>query len=457
MAQHRRGADRFHGRRTSRWPCCPKSISRCSTYFRQLFRAGYQPAYRRHPGKDRHRYGGVRGQPTATCWRTSRRTARVLRLGTAHSVQRRPADASADTKQTIRLPGSEYLHAVLPERARWSGRWITCSWPATVPTRNGANILILSDRGVDENHMAIPSLLAVSALEQHLINTRQRTAVSVILETAEPRDVHHFATAAGLRCPGHQPLSGAGMRGRADRKRPSRQGSPCRRTGLHRRGGAGREQGRLQDGHFRAAVLPERPDFRSRGHPSGRDRPLFYQHCFPGGRHRAGRNRRGRGVPPQPGFRPAGSGNGHHAGFSVGNHRLRSGCDKEDHLYNPQTIVTLQRAVREGSMERFRQYTAMVDDETRPHTLRGTLEFAFDQMHARAAGRGGTCFRDREAVQDRGHVLRFHFAGGPRMSGRGHEPAGRTFQLRRGRRNGRASRTRSAVPRSSRWPPAASA
>ena len=63
--------------------------------------------------------------------------------------------------------------------------------------KNGANILILSDRGVDENHVAIPSLLAVSALEQYLVRTKKRTAVSMILESAEPRDVHHFATLLG--------------------------------------------------------------------------------------------------------------------------------------------------------------------------------------------------------------------------------------------------------------------
>ena len=63
--------------------------------------------------------------------------------------------------------------------------------------KKGANILILSDRGVDENHVAIPSLLAVSAIEQHLIRTKKRTALSVILESAEPRDVHHFATLLG--------------------------------------------------------------------------------------------------------------------------------------------------------------------------------------------------------------------------------------------------------------------
>jgi glutamate synthase (NADPH/NADH) large chain len=66
---------------------------------------------------------------------------------------------------------------------------------------------------VDENHVAIPSLLAVSALQQYLVRTKKRTAVSIILESAEPRDVHHFATLLGLRRPGRQPLSGAGVRG----------------------------------------------------------------------------------------------------------------------------------------------------------------------------------------------------------------------------------------------------
>ena len=58
---------------------------------------------------------------------------------------------------------------------------------------DGINILILSDRGVDKDHLAIPSLLAVSALEQHLIHIKKRTAVSVILESGEPRDVHQLA------------------------------------------------------------------------------------------------------------------------------------------------------------------------------------------------------------------------------------------------------------------------
>ena len=63
--------------------------------------------------------------------------------------------------------------------------------------KDGANILILSDRGVDENHVAIPSLLAVSALHQHLVVTKKRTSLAIILESGEPREVHHFATLLG--------------------------------------------------------------------------------------------------------------------------------------------------------------------------------------------------------------------------------------------------------------------
>lgn len=48
-----------------------------------------------------------------------------------------------------------------------------------------------------ENHVAIPSLLAVSALQQYLVQTKKRTAMAVILESGEPRDVHHFATLLG--------------------------------------------------------------------------------------------------------------------------------------------------------------------------------------------------------------------------------------------------------------------
>ncbi|WP_305767504.1 glutamate synthase large subunit [Candidatus Epulonipiscium viviparus] len=63
--------------------------------------------------------------------------------------------------------------------------------------RDNANVIILSDRGVDEYRKAIPSLLATAAISSHLIITKKRTAIALILETAEPRDVHDFATLLG--------------------------------------------------------------------------------------------------------------------------------------------------------------------------------------------------------------------------------------------------------------------
>ena len=99
--------------------------------------------------------------------------------------------------EPARLPGGDRLHALLQEHPPGPRPWTGCSWTVDRAYRKGANILILSDRGVDENHVAIPSLLAVSALEQYLVRTKKRTAVSMILESAEPRDVHHFATLLG--------------------------------------------------------------------------------------------------------------------------------------------------------------------------------------------------------------------------------------------------------------------
>ena len=63
--------------------------------------------------------------------------------------------------------------------------------------KEGAKHPYTKRQGVDENHVAIPSLLAVSAMQQHLVETKKRTSVAMILESAEPREVHHFATLLG--------------------------------------------------------------------------------------------------------------------------------------------------------------------------------------------------------------------------------------------------------------------
>ena len=63
--------------------------------------------------------------------------------------------------------------------------------------RTEQNVLILSDRGVDEHHAPIPALLAVAAVHNHLIRKVLRTEIGLILESGEPREVHHFCTLIG--------------------------------------------------------------------------------------------------------------------------------------------------------------------------------------------------------------------------------------------------------------------
>ncbi|WP_168123632.1 glutamate synthase large subunit [Paenibacillus sp. HB172176] len=83
--------------------------------------------------------------------------------------------------------GEEGLRAALKQMCEAADRVID----------KGHNVLILSDRGVDKENAAIPALLAVAALHHHLIRQGTRTKVSLLLESGEPREVHHFALLLG--------------------------------------------------------------------------------------------------------------------------------------------------------------------------------------------------------------------------------------------------------------------
>ena len=65
---------------------------------------------------------------------------------------------------------------------------------------SGVNILILSDRGVNSTNAPIPALLAVAGLHHHLIREGTRTRVGLVLESGEPREVHHYAMLIGYGC-----------------------------------------------------------------------------------------------------------------------------------------------------------------------------------------------------------------------------------------------------------------
>ena len=101
---------------------------------------------------------------------------------------------------------------------------------------------------------------------------------------------------------------------------------------------------------------------------------------------------------------------------SPGVHKARAGNGTEDHLYNPKTISLLQQAVRTGDYERYKQYSAEVDNPEVPHTLRGLMELKYDPD-------GGIPLEEVESEYE-------SEPGGSRMHGSGHEPAGGQLQLR---------------------------
>ncbi len=240
--------------------------------------------------------------------------------------------------------------------------------------RNGANIIILSDRGVDENHVAIPSLLAVSALERHLIRTRKRTAVSVILESAEPRDVHHFATLLGYGARAINPyLAQETIRQLIDEGLLDKDFGAAvddyNNAILHGIVKIASKMGISTLQSYQSAQIFE---------AIGISREVIDQY-FTGTVSRVG----GIGLKEIEALVDK----NHTRAFdplglevddtldSTGVHKARSG--QEDHMYNPQTIHLLQQAAQTGDYQIFKQYSALVDDETKPHTLRGLMEMKY--------------------------------------------------------------------------------
>lgn len=240
--------------------------------------------------------------------------------------------------------------------------------------KNGANILILSDRGVDENHVAIPSLLAVSAIEQHLIRTKKRTALSVILESAEPRDVHQFATLLGYGARAVNPyLAEECITELIDLKLLDKDYHTAIRdynnailhgiVKIASKMGISTIQSYQSSQIFEAIGIKKEVIDRYFTNTVSRVGGIGLEEINEGVEYRHSHA-----------FDPLGLGVDTTLD-SVGEHKLRTGNDKEDHMYSPETVIALREATQLGSYERFKEYTAMVDNERRPHTLRGLLDF----------------------------------------------------------------------------------
>lgn len=240
--------------------------------------------------------------------------------------------------------------------------------------REGVNILILSDRGVDENHVAIPSLLAVSALNRHLVRTKKRTGVALILESGEPREVHHFATLLGYgACAVNPYLAQESIRELIDNRMLDKDYYAAvddyNNAVLHGIVKIASKMGISTIQSYQGSQIFE---------AVGIDYEVI-QKYFTNTVCRVG------GITLQDiekdvdelhsrAFDPLGLENDLTLD-SPGHHKMRSGG--EEHLYNPATIHLLQEATRRGDYSLFKEYTALVNAQESAKNLRGLMEFNY--------------------------------------------------------------------------------
>ncbi len=238
---------------------------------------------------------------------------------------------------------------------------------------DGCTIIVISDRGIDSEHAAIPSLLATGALHHHLIREGTRTRVGLVVESGEPREVMHFCLLIGYGAGAVNPylaystlaaMIRDGILHDVDEetaienfikavsksllKVSSKMGistlQSYRGAQIFEAIGLNRE---LIDRYFTWTA--------SRVEGIGLDEIA---------REAGVRHRRGfRFDPALDGELPVG-----------GQYQWRR--RGEFHMYNPNTIARLQHAVRSGNYAQFKEYTRLVDDQSRKFaTLRGLLKF----------------------------------------------------------------------------------
>ena len=248
--------------------------------------------------------------------------------------------------------------------------------------RDGVNILILSDRGVDENHVPMPSLLAVSALNQYLVRTKKRTRVALILESGEPREVHHFATLLGYgACAVNPYLAQETIRELIENHMLDKDYYAAvddyNNAVLHGIVKIASKMGISTIQSYQGSQIFEAIGIA----PEVINKYFSNTVCRVGGLTLKDIEAQVDELHSKA-FDPLGLGSDLTLD-SPGHHKMRSGGD--EHLYNPATIHMLQESARRGDYEMFRKYTAMVNaeeahsGETSVKNLRGLLDFRYPE------------------------------------------------------------------------------
>lgn len=237
---------------------------------------------------------------------------------------------------------------------------------------SGANILILSDRGVDAEHAAIPALLAVSGLHHHFIRGCTRTQISIVLESAEPREVHHFACLLGYGVSAVNPyLVYESLGALIETGMLTDMSLPAAITRYNKAVVKGVVKVLSKMGISTIQSYQGAQIFEAVGiNQTVIDRYFTWTPSRIGGigleelareallRHAAGFDLRLERVPVL------------EAG---GNYQWRK--DGEYHLYNPETIHKLQYACRTEDFSIFKEYSALINEQSqRRCTIRGLME-----------------------------------------------------------------------------------
>lgn len=246
--------------------------------------------------------------------------------------------------------------------------------------RQGYNIMILSDKGVDANHFVIPSLLAVSALENHLIKTKKKTAVSIVLESGEPRDVHQFACLLGYGANAiypylaHESIIEIIQLNMLD-KDEKRAISDYNDAILHGIVSIAAKMGISALQSYQSAQI-----FESIGLKDDFVHMYFkdtVNHVGQVGLDEIEENIR---FHHEQAFDPLGLKTDVSLD-SLGFHKFRRGENKEEHLYDPETIFLLQQATQNNDYQLFKEYTQRINQE-KTFSLRDLFDIDYSKCQS---------------------------------------------------------------------------
>ena len=242
--------------------------------------------------------------------------------------------------------------------------------------RSGYTILILSDRQADRDYVAVPALLALSAIHQHLVNKGLRTSTGLVVETASAREVHHFALLGGYGAEAVHPylafetiaqLADSGALGATDAKKACKNFIKATGKGLRK---VMSKMGISTYMSYTGAQIFE---------AVGLSRTLVNKY-FTG----TTTNVEGIGV-----FEVAEEAiRIHHAAFSADptlDGMLDAGGEYayrvrgEEHMWTPDAVAKLQHSTRNNSFATYKEYAQIINDQSKRHmTFRGLFDFRFD-------------------------------------------------------------------------------